>query len=96
VPWIAAAALLVAGISFADDWLGLHLGYRIVMHFAGAGLLVWIGLDLKSIALSGSAWVLPGALAIGLWLLFVVWMINLYNFMDSMDGFARRPRDVDA
>jgi UDP-N-acetylmuramyl pentapeptide phosphotransferase/UDP-N-acetylglucosamine-1-phosphate transferase len=86
--WIAGAAFLVAGISFIDDWLSLHLSHRIVVHFAAAGLLMWAGLDLKNIVVPGSVWTLPEALAIGFSLLFIVWMVNLYNFMDGMDGFA--------
>ncbi len=88
VPWISVAALLVAGISFADDWLGLHPGYRIVVHFVAAGLLIWAGLHLTSIMLPGSVWALHTALALGFSLVFIVWMVNLYNFMDGMDGFA--------
>ena len=86
--WLAVAAFLVAGISFVDDWLNLHLSYRIVVHFAAAGLLMWAGLDLKNIVVPGSVWILPEALAIGFSLFFIVWMVNLYNFMDGMDGFA--------
>ncbi len=38
--------------------------------------------------LPGLALALPVWIAIPLTLLFVIWMINLYNFMDGMDGFA--------
>jgi UDP-N-acetylmuramyl pentapeptide phosphotransferase/UDP-N-acetylglucosamine-1-phosphate transferase len=88
VPWISVAAILVAGISFADDWFNLHLGYRIVVHFLAASLLIWVGLDLTGITLPGSVWPVPGMLAAGLSLIFIMWMVNLYNFMDGMDGFA--------
>ncbi len=88
IVWLALAALLVAGISFLDDWLTVSSGYRIVVHFAAAALLVWAGFDLTSVALPGTSWGLPAPLAIGLSLVFVVWMLNLYNFMDGMDGFA--------
>jgi UDP-N-acetylmuramyl pentapeptide phosphotransferase/UDP-N-acetylglucosamine-1-phosphate transferase len=86
--WLVAAALLVAAISLVDDWLSVHFGVRIVVHFTAAGLLVWDGFWLQSITLPGETWVLSYSLAIGLSLLFVVWMTNLYNFMDGMDGFA--------
>ena len=86
--WISVGALLIAGISFADDWLGLHLGYRIVVHFAAAGLLVWAGFHSINVVLPGSTWIMPEFLGVGLTLVFVVWMVNLYNFMDGMDGFA--------
>jgi len=86
--WLAAAALLVAVISLIDDWLSIHFGVRIVVHFTAAGVLVWDGFWLQSITLPGETWALADLVAIGLSLLFVVWMVNLYNFMDGMDGFA--------
>ena len=86
--WIAGATLLVAGISFIDDWLNLHLSYRIVVHVFAAALLVGGGLGLAGITVPGSVWALVPPLALALSLVFIVWMINLYNFMDGMDGFA--------
>jgi UDP-N-acetylmuramyl pentapeptide phosphotransferase/UDP-N-acetylglucosamine-1-phosphate transferase len=86
--WLVAAALLVAAISLVDDWLSIHFGVRVVVHFTAAGLLVWDGFWLQSIVLPGEMWALSDFLAIGLSLLFIVWMTNLYNFMDGMDGFA--------
>jgi UDP-N-acetylmuramyl pentapeptide phosphotransferase/UDP-N-acetylglucosamine-1-phosphate transferase len=86
--WLAAAALLVALVSLVDDWLSIHFGVRIVVHFTAAGLLVWDGFWLQSITLPGETWALSGLLVIGLSLPFIVWMVNLYNFMDGMDGFA--------
>lgn len=88
VAWIAMAALLIVGISFLDDWLTINLGYRIVTHIAAASLIVWDGFALGSIDLPGAVWVLAEPVAMGLSLLFIVWMVNLYNFMDGMDGFA--------
>ncbi|MFQ5936202.1 MAG: glycosyltransferase family 4 protein [Acidiferrobacterales bacterium] len=86
--WMVLGAFLVAVVSFLDDWLTLNLGYRIVIHFAVASLLVWGGFTLESIMVPGAAWVLPAPALIALSLLFIVWMVNLYNFMDGMDGFA--------
>ncbi len=86
--WIAAAGLLVAGVSLADDWFGLPVRYRLIAHFAAAGLVVVAGLDLADLGLPGASSVLPALLSVPLTLLFIVWMINLYNFMDGMDGFA--------
>ena len=46
------------------------------------------GIDWSLLEVPGLAWRMPEALALALSVLFVVWMINLYNFMDGMDGFA--------
>ncbi len=86
--WLAVAALLVAGISFLDDWRTIDLGSRISIHFAAAALVTWGGFTLSNVSLPGVVWVLSAPVSIGLALLFIVWMINLYNFMDGIDGFA--------
>lgn len=88
VPWNALAILLVATVSFLDDRRHVPTTYRFIAHVAGAGLLLLGGLSLHEIALPGIDRVLPAWLGAGASLVFVVWMINLYNFMDGMDGFA--------
>ncbi len=85
--WIAVAALLVAGISLAEDRFGVKRRYRLLAHVAAAGLMLQAGLQIGPPAGLPAAY--PAALAYQLSTLFlVVWMINLYNFMDGMDGFA--------
>jgi len=86
--WLAAASLLVAGTSFLDDRLQLPPATRIVSHFIAAGVLMYGGLVLDTTTLPGVTWTLPAALAMVVTPLYIVWMINLYNFMDGMDGFA--------
>ena len=86
--WIAAGMLLVAGVSYVDDRQGLPVLYRLVVHLLAAGILLWGGYLLSAVTLPGAAWTLPMGVGAGLTLLYVVWMVNLYNFMDGMDGFA--------
>lgn len=75
--WIFAAAVLVAGISVLDDIFDLSPILRLTVHLVAAGTLVMGGIGLFS------GWF--GAL---ITILGIVWMLNLYNFMDGMDGFA--------
>lgn len=80
--WLADAALLpvvlgafaLAGVSLLDDVRGLPVRVRFLAHFvAAAGCLFALGL---------TGWtLLAGTLA-------VVWMTNLYNFMDGANGLA--------
>ena len=87
--WIMAAALLVGAVSFWDDRIGLPPGLRFVVHSAAAiAVVIGTGLTLPQIAfpLLGT-WVL-GPLGVPMAVLFLMWMTNLYNFMDGMDGFA--------
>jgi UDP-N-acetylmuramyl pentapeptide phosphotransferase/UDP-N-acetylglucosamine-1-phosphate transferase len=69
--------LLLMGVSFADDVWDLPAIRRFLAHFAAAVLFTYWGL--------GYAFVDIGAILI---VIAMVWMINLYNFMDGSDGLA--------
>ncbi|HEY3198780.1 MAG TPA: glycosyltransferase family 4 protein [Nitrospirales bacterium] len=87
--WIMGAALLVGAVSFRDDRIGLPPGLRFAVHSAAAiAVVVATGLTVPQIAfpLLGT-WAL-GPLGAPMAVLFLMWMTNLYNFMDGMDGFA--------
>ena len=85
---LVAGALLIAMFSFLDDRRGLPIGVRFLGHALGAGLVViGAGLTLPPLFPEMSMpW--PVWLELTLSMLFLVWMVNLYNFMDGMDGFA--------
>lgn len=87
-PWWVAAVSVVAAVSFADDRVGVAARYRFLVHLLAAGLLVAGGLSLQQLALPAASVAPPVWLDVGLTVAFIVWMINLYNFMDGMDGFA--------
>lgn len=86
--WLGAALALVALPSFVDDLGHVPPWLRLLAHVAAALLLLSGGLRWSTLDLPGLSVELPATLSIGLTLLFVVWMINLYNFMDGMDGLA--------
>ena len=73
--WLGA--FILVGISFLDDIIGLPIIGRLLVHFVAAGGAA------ASLLLNdtGVGWVLLAIVAI-------VWMTNLYNFMDGMDGLA--------
>ncbi len=80
--WLADGMLLpvmlpafsLAALSLLDDVRGLPVAVRFLAHFAAAVAC------LPALGLTGWA-LLAGTLA-------VVWMTNLYNFMDGSDGLA--------
>ena len=78
----------LALVSFQDDRMGVHAKWRILVHLLAAVSLLAAGLMPGSLVLPGFALPLPAWFAIPPTILFAIWMINLYNFMDGMDGFA--------
>lgn len=88
VGWIACAAIAVAVTALFDDRKDLSAILRLTIHFIAAAMLVLGGATIATVDLPGvSIRLLPIATTI-VSLLAIVWMINLYNFMDGMDGLA--------
>jgi UDP-N-acetylmuramyl pentapeptide phosphotransferase/UDP-N-acetylglucosamine-1-phosphate transferase len=75
--WVPVGlALALAAVSLVDDWRGLPIAARFGMHFVAAALL------LVHVAPPWPWWVVASAAVA------IVWMTNLYNFMDGSDGLA--------
>ena len=77
VALIAACALFLALVSLADDARSLPIEVRLPAHAVAALVVV--------LAVGDPAW--GWAIAIGA-VLAIVWMTNLFNFMDGADGLA--------
>ncbi|MCX4219520.1 MULTISPECIES: glycosyltransferase family 4 protein [Pseudomonas] len=78
---------VIAVIGFLDDHGHIAARWRLLAHFVAAGWGVyWLG-GLAPVTLFGftldSGW--SGHL---LAVIYLVWMLNLYNFMDGIDGIA--------
>jgi len=71
---VMLAAFALAALSVLDDVRGLPVVLRFLAHFVVAAACL--------LALGLSGWALVGAI------LAVVWMTNLFNFMDGSDGLA--------
>lgn len=71
---VLLAALALAGVSLLDDLRSLPVAVRLAAHVAAALA--------GGLLLGVTGWALAGAV------LGVVWMTNLYNFMDGADGLA--------
>jgi len=84
IPAIVWSALGVLGIvSLWDDLRSLPPGLRLVVQLVISGVIVWIGRIYWN---AGEG--LPLLLCQIITMLALVWLMNLYNFMDGMDGFA--------
>ncbi len=87
--WALGGALVVAAISFCDDRWTLSPFARLVLQLsATSAAVLWGGIVLSSAAIPGAGGVAFGRLAAPITVLLIVWMANLYNFMDGMDGLA--------
>jgi Fuc2NAc and GlcNAc transferase len=84
---LLGAGSLVALIGFMDDHGHIAPGWRLLAHFFAAGwALTWLG-GLPPLPVFGSTLALgwPGHLIL---MFYLVWLLNLYNFMDGIDGIA--------
>ncbi len=82
MPWIVVIGLLVGGVSFVDDCRPLPARWRFLVHLVAAASFLVGGLGMRPVGPGEEAgWFL-------LALFGVVWSINLYNFMDGIDGLA--------
>lgn len=89
VIWILGAMFVLAGVSFCDDRWGLPTGLRFGVQLAVVvALVAGSGIALQSVWLPFGNHLELGWLAGPVTVVFLLWMTNLYNFMDGMDGFA--------
>lgn len=87
--WIIGSIVLVTTVSFLDDRAGLPVSVRLAVQTIAAVIVVWgVGLALSSFPIPAIKTVELGWFAVPVSVLFLLWMTNLYNFMDGMDGFA--------
>jgi Fuc2NAc and GlcNAc transferase len=92
VPWTLFAALgggglAVAVVGFLDDRSALSAGRRLLAHFAAAIWAVfWLGAP--SAVQAGHAILGVGPFGYVLAVLAITWSLNLFNFMDGIDGIA--------
>ncbi|MCC6139079.1 MAG: glycosyltransferase family 4 protein [Nitrospira sp.] len=79
----------LALVSFIDDRGGIPVPIRLATHLAAASaLVIGGGLELPALSFPLVGVVDLGWFSVPVSIGFLVWMTNLYNFMDGMDGFA--------
>jgi len=87
--WVMGSTLALSAVSFWDDRAGLSPAIRFILHGLAATGVVWgacLTVAAVSVPILGSLpleWLAPSLTVLGL-----MWVTNLYNFMDGMDGFA--------
>jgi len=86
--WIGSAIFSIGIVSFLDDRGEVKASYRLAAHFGAGALVLLGGISWSGFELPGMQWKMPSLLSWCLTLGYLAWMVNLYNFMDGMDGFA--------
>jgi len=85
--WLTGSLLLLTAVAWLDDVRGVSILWRLAVQVA-ATLLLLFGLGaLPQLGVSGNEPLLGSAVLLVV-VLSVVWMVNLFNFMDGMDGLA--------
>jgi Fuc2NAc and GlcNAc transferase len=75
--------LMIALTGFVDDYKNMTARWRLVFHFLFCSIaLMYMG-ELSAIPLGMPFW-LVNTIAV----FYLVWLLNLYNFMDGIDGIA--------
>lgn len=84
---IVGAGALIALVGFIDDHRHIAARWRLLAHFVAAvWILAWFG-GMPSFDWFGRS------VQLGIWgpvlgAIYLVWLLNLYNFMDGIDGIA--------
>jgi Fuc2NAc and GlcNAc transferase len=84
---LAGGGLLVALVGLVDDWRALSTHVRLAVHLGAASIAVFCLHGLPPI-LIGDHLVSFGWFGYPLGIMGIVWSLNLFNFMDGIDGLA--------
>ena len=84
---LLGAGILIAGIGFWDDHNHIPAKWRLISHFTAVfWVLYWLGGVEEFHILDYN--INPGFLGLVFVALLLVWLLNLFNFMDGIDGIA--------
>jgi Fuc2NAc and GlcNAc transferase len=82
------AGFCIALLGFMDDHIQLTPKLRLLGHFFVGGFALYCLGGMESVALFGWILPIPTLLMNIIALFYLVWFLNLYNFMDGIDGLA--------
>jgi len=83
-----AGSLIIALISLLDDLKNISPFVRISLHGVAAALVIWECGALKVFMIPFYGTIDAGPFGTAYSFLWIVWLINAYNFMDGIDGLA--------
>lgn len=90
IPYSQMAALItgvgIAFVGFWDDFWGLHPSIRLIMHLSCAAIAVHFLPTIERLPLAGESLTINFVIGTALAFFTIIWFINLFNFMDGIDG----------
>ena len=84
---LVGTSLVVAFVGFLDDHSGVPARWRFSAHAAAAAAALWAMHGIPSVPVFGHSLDLQW-FGLLLAVVYLTWMVNLYNFMDGIDGIA--------
>ena len=84
---LLGSGCVVAVVGFLDDRHALPARWRFAAHTAGAIWSLWVMRGIPPVPVLGLSLDL-GWFGLALAAVYLIWMTNLYNFMDGIDGIA--------
>lgn len=85
---ILVGTVIIAVVAIFDDRHDLSAGLRLLVQFCAAVVMLYDGFLLQGEAVPGIPFTTNTILLTATTVLLTLWLTNLYNFMDGMDGFA--------
>ncbi len=85
--WLLLLGAFIAGIGLYDDIISASAKIRLLVHIAAIAVLLMLLEYMPNISIIGID-IPTNALVISIAMLSGIWMINLFNFMDGIDGLA--------
>lgn len=85
---IVLTGALLAVVGAIDDLKGLPAKIRLIFHLLAALSAIYFFMSEPYYLNLGVFWIKWPTVVVAFLILFTVWMINLYNFMDGIDGLA--------
>jgi len=85
---ISVTVLMLMLLGVLDTLYNLSALFRIFFHFLAASVIVYVGYYFESFEIFSLVFAMPFWFSAIISVFFIVWLMNIYNFMDGMDGYA--------
>lgn len=85
---ILLGVIIIAAVAVFDDRHGLSAGLRLLVQIGATLVMIHDGFLIQGEIFPGRLYTTNTALLTAMTVLLTLWLTNLYNFMDGMDGFA--------